>query len=128
MGSSKSGTILTGPKGCAIFRLEIKGISMNKVEYRQIKKVLESAFLPLNCKVKYWKRLRNKYEYISFGLSDSNGNPVELKPRWEQSQKIQVMCIPERLKFWVFHFRNHLRKEHSLEFSISDEMIEKMIG
>ena len=92
---------------------------MKKLEHDKVREILESAFLPLQCEVKY--SIGNKY--ITFQLSDKDGKlfgPLK-------KQETQVMRNPSRLKFWVFHMRKQLKQEQGLKFSTSDEMINRII-
>jgi len=94
---------------------------MEPLGHRKVKEILESAFSPFQCEVKYWGGPK---KYIIFKLSDKNGNLL----RAAKKEKVRLMLTPEKLREWVFDFRNQLKKEQRLEFSISDEMIESMIG
>jgi len=102
--------------------LRSKGhISMELLGHPKIVEILESAFAPFRCEVKYWG---GPIKYIIFKLFDKDGNSLGVAKK----EKMGVMRNPEKLKFQVFGIRNQLKKEQGLEFSISDEVIERMIG
>jgi len=98
-----------------------KEISMELLGHPKIVEILESAFAPFRCEVKYWG---GPIKYIIFKLFDKDGNSLGVA----RKEKMGVMRNPEKLKFQIFGIRNQLKKEQGIEFSMSDEMIERMIG
>ena len=94
---------------------------MDPLGHCKVKEILESAFSPFHCEVKYWG---GSTKYMIVKLSDKSSNFLGAAKKG----KVGLMLTPKRLRAWVFDFRNQLKKEQGLKFSVSDEMIESMIG
>jgi hypothetical protein len=67
------------------------------------KKILESAFKPLQCNVEY----PANRSYIRFQISDKNGKLLG-PPKRHLSK---AFCTPRRLKFWISQIRSQLEKQ-----------------
>lgn len=74
-----------------------------RIELDAAKEILQSAFLPLHCKVEY----SDGQNYIIFQISDEDGKLLGLPKK----QLSRVFRTPSRLKFWIRRIRTQLKKQ-----------------